>query len=301
MLNVVNCKKLVRRLFDYCGRSCCAAIVGLVVVQAAGLAQAPEPSYRVRGSVSGRLELPRATQSVKLAEETDIPLRAHDFKVHSVIARFSYFDSAGNPLFTDPETELPIQFYPDGSAYVGIVPEKVGKAQLHLEVRFEDGGVQSTSIEVEVGLPDKSPEKFMVNREGVGDRTTGTIYMDLSAMSNQSDLFPIAVYSGHEGPVPIPDENIQFKIVSANAADPPIRINPSTGRITALHIGHALVQSTFEDFSDLTCVDVMEDASYGGDRTNCAELVPPGMTAPPSKTVIDGKKPPSKIRVAPEP
>src|SRR5262245_52556169 len=72
------------------------------------------------------------------------------------------------------------------------------KAKLHLEIRFEDGGVQSATIDAEVALPNQRPEKFMVARGGGNKRTTGTIYMDLSALSNHVELGPMAVYAGHE-------------------------------------------------------------------------------------------------------
>jgi hypothetical protein len=52
--------------------------------------------------------------------------------------------------------------------------------------------------------------------------------------------------------------------------------------ITALHIGHALVQATFEGVSTLVCLNVQENASDGSDRTVCPELVPEGMAAPKS-------------------
>jgi hypothetical protein len=88
-------------------------------------------------------------------------------------------------------------------------------------------------------------------------------------------------------------------LFTANDSDPPISFDETSGKITALHIGHALIESTFEGFSDLTCIDVMENASDGGDRTNCHELVPAGMKAPESG--IDLSKPPKKVTVPPQP
>jgi len=279
---------------------CFIAILCVIPISATSQEKAPDTSYRVRSIVNNRLGLPSRTPTLRLAQQSDIPVQLHGYAVHSVFAVFEYLDSAGNPLFVSPGKEATVKYHQDGTAYIEVVPETVGKAHLRLEVCFEDGGAQSATVDADVILPDEKPVKFLVERGGGGgDRTTGTIYMDLSAMSNHINLGPMAVYSEGEKPVPIPDENVQYKIISANAADPPIRMDPTSGRITALHFGHALVRSRFEDFSDLTCVDVMENASDGGDRTNCAELVPVGMTAPLRGT--EGKKPPSKIKVAPEP
>jgi hypothetical protein len=282
---------------------CCAlSLAGYLfwlISPAAAQEKAPEPSYRVSGMVKDRLELPHPTLALKLGRPNDVPVQLHGYAVHSTDASFTYFDPSGNTQSYGRDTEVTMKYHPDGGAYVEVFPERVGKAELYIGVFFSDGGVQSARVVAEVALPNEKPDKFLVNRGGDDSETTGTVYLDLSAQSNHINLNPKAVYSEEAGPVPIPYENVQFKLISANAADPPIRIDPSTGRIKALHIGHALVQSTFEDFSDLTCVDVMENASYGGDRTNCAELVPPGMDAP--LWGDEGKKPPSKIRIVPKP
>jgi hypothetical protein len=75
---------------------------------------------------------------------------------------------------------------------------------------------------------------------------------------------------------------LTFKVIAADENNPPIAFNGTTGVITALRIGHALVQATFEGVSTLVCVNVQEDAGDGNDRTVCTDLVPPGMTAPKS-------------------
>ena len=275
------------------------AILCVTLLPASAQDKAPESSYRVLGMVRGRLELPDQMRPLKLGEENDISVQFHGFTVHSVIARFSYLDSTGNPLTDDPETEATIKYHSDGSAHIQVVPRKVGKATLHLEVRFSDGGMEGVFSDVDVTVPDEKPEKFLVARGADDSETHGTLDLDLAATSNHINFGPMAVYSEHEGPVPIPVENVHFKIISANAANPPISVDPSSGRITTLHIGHALVQTTFEDCSDLICVDVMEDASDGGDRTNCAELVPSGMAAPLWGN--EGEKLPKKIKISPEP
>jgi len=261
--------------------------------------KASESSYRVRGLVKGRLELPHQTRPLKLGMPNNVPVQLHGYAVHSAFAQFTYLDSAGNTLFDGRETEAALKYNSDGSAYLVVVPERVGKAELWLGVYFEDGGAQSARVGVDVALPDEKPEKFLVASGSDDGETRGLIYLDLSSISDHIRLGPEAIYSEDVGPVPIPDEDVQFKIISASAADPPIRLDPSTGWITALHLGHALVQTSFDDLYELTCVDVMEDASGGGDRTNCAELVPPGMT-PPSEPSIEGKKPPSMIKIVPQ-
>ena len=299
MLNVAEREKWIRRLLFSYRKACCAAVFSCVVVPLTAQERAPESSYEPGSYVDGRLDIPSRTVPLKLAEENELVVLLHGYKVHTAIARFSYFDLAGNPLGTGGESEVTLKYRSDGTAYVSIVPERIGKAKLHIDVWFEDGVAQTAVTDTEVVFPDHRPEKFLVVRGGGFSQTQGTVYMDLSELSNHSGLGPMAVYPGNEHPVPIPAQAVRFKLIAANENDPPITLDDTSGRITALHIGHALVESTFEGFSDLTCVDVMENSSDGGNRTNCSELVPPGRTVPSSG--IEGKKPPSKVKVIAQP
>jgi hypothetical protein len=234
---------------------------------------------------------------LKLGEENEVAILLNGYKANKIYARFDYLDDDGNPSSSSVESETAITYHPASNADVKVVPERLGKAKLHLDVRFEDGAVQAEVLEIETVLSDDRPEKFLVARGGAG-RTFGTIYLGISGGSNHLVLGPMAVFPGANRAAPIPASYVRFTMFAADGSNPPISLDESSGKITALHIGHALVESTFDGFSELTCVDVMENASDGGDRTNCHELVPAGMTPPESG--IDLSKPPSKIRIPPQ-
>ena len=55
------------------------------------------------------------------------------------------------------------------------------------------------------------------------------------------------------------------------ASDPVIRLDPETGAVTALRLGHALVRTQFAGAESETCVVVMANATEG-DPSNCDEL-----------------------------
>jgi hypothetical protein len=258
-----------------------------------------EPAFKVTHVVNDRLEIPHQTQPLKLGEENEVAILLHGHKANKIYARFDYMDDQGNPLFTGAESEAAITYHSMSDADVKVVPEQLGKAKLHFEVRFEDGAVQAEVLEIETVLPEDRPKEFLVERGGGTRRTSGTLYLGLSGLSNHATVGPMAIYPTSTRAVPIPASLVRFKLTAANNDDPPISLDETSGKITALHIGHALIESTFEGFSDLTCVDVMQNASDGGDRTNCHELVPAGMTPPESG--IDLSKPPSKVKVPPQP
>ncbi len=241
----------------------------------------PGTAYKVKGIVYGRLQIPPLTKPLKLEEANEIPILVNGYKVHSAFAKWSYYTTDGNLMPPDDGNEVTVMYHADGSAYVKIVPEKLGKLQLSIVASFDDGGLANARADAVVVYPDRKPEKIYVTTTGRGDfRTSRTIYMDLSEMSKMEHLFPRALYKDAVHPVPIPATDVSFMLITTTENDPPITIEESTGIITALHIGHALIQTTFQGFSVLTCVDVLEDAKFTGEGTVCNELVPAGMTAP---------------------
>jgi hypothetical protein len=243
--------------------------------------------------VNGRLQIPQLTQPLKLEEENEIPILLHGYKVHSAFAQWSYYTVDGYVMPPDDGNEAAVMYHADGSAYVKIVPEKLGKVQLTIVASFEDGGLANARADAEVIYPDRDPEKVYVTTEQRGNfQISGTIYMDRSQSSKMERLLPRALYKDAVHPVPIPATDVSFKLITAKESDPPISIDKSTGIVTALHIGHALIQTTFEGFTVLTCVDVMNNASDGSDRTVCSELVPAGMAAPLSG--FENSDPPRK-------
>jgi len=231
--------------------------------------------------VQGRLEIPALKHPLKLEEANEIPIVVHGYKVYSANASWSYYTNSGDLWPPDDEKVVAVLYHGDDSPYVEIIPEKLGKLRLGISSCFEDGGAASASVDAEVVFPEREPEKLLVAKLGGGyDDTSGTIYMALTERPKRRGLVPLLVYKGASHPTPIPAEKITFKVISANESAPPISIDKSTGEITAHHLGHALVQTTFNGLSTLTCIDVLTDARDGSDRTVCAELVPAGMVAP---------------------
>jgi hypothetical protein len=279
-------------------------IIGSALFGALGFSQTPQEAnrtntYRVKGIVHGRLIVPPLAHPLKLADENEVPIQLQGYKVHAAYISCRYYDAAGNPSYSNDDAGVIVMNRPDGASYVNVVPEKLGKAQFHFEVQFEDGRAESASLDTEVVFPDRKPEKFLVARGGSGyTETSGTIYMDLSD-SRERWLDPIAIYNVAAHPVPIPARYVHFTLIAATKNDPPVSIDESTGKIRARHIGHTLVQATFEDLSVLTCVDVKELASDGNEHANCQELVPAGMAQPLSG--FEGKKPPSKVKILAQP
>ncbi len=273
--------------------TCASVFVSAALASAQGNPQAlaSRNSSQLIGVAEGRLHIFSPTNSLKLAEKNELPIELHGQKVHSVEIKVSYYNSDGAAGAPDVDTETALLHHADGSTYLQLVPEKIGKAQIVVIADFEDGMVENESVDVDIVPTDQKPIKLtVVTRQG-----HGTLYMSLTGSVHQTRIFPQALYQTMTNPVFIPAKYVSFHLLAANAGAPPIKIDDLNGTITALRPGHALIQTTLGGMSTLTCVAVSLHAGDGSDRTNCTELVPEGM-APPL-TGFENAGPPPKVKV----
>jgi hypothetical protein len=159
-----------------------------------------------------------------------------------------------------------------------------------LFVSFADGGEERERIDVQVIPSERQPEKLRITLGGDDRRDTPVVYMDLSEAHRTKHLDPVAIYRNVTSPVPLNASVVTFKLINGGAAE----IDPSTGIVTALNIGQALLETSFGGLSTLTCIDVMQIG--GGLRSRCEELLPPGRRLPLSEMELD-PTPPPRIKV----
>jgi len=241
----------------------------------------PQHPYKVRGIASGLLQLPPLTEPLKLEQPNRISLILYGGKVHSAFMTMSSVAGNDDSAIEYAAGPAAIRYDGSGHAYVEATPERLGRVRLRISVFFNDGSMDSENVDGDVVYPDRKPAGFDVVSDGSG--YVGTIYLGLADPPDlqRAALFPRAFYAGAEHPVPIPHGDVKFTMISGTPNDPPISLDKATGEIRALHLGHALVLTTFQGFTVLTCIDVQQHSEDGNDRTDCRELVPDGMTPPP--------------------
>jgi hypothetical protein len=270
MLKVKAIKNWTLRLFLFGSIGSCAISGICLRAQESAQANSSETGYRVKGAAKGRLSIPTLTHPLKLEEPNEIPIELHGYRVHATHVDVSYNDGYASRYPGFAHWDATILYHRDGSTFFIIVPENLGKLHLQIDVDFDDGYFDVAKLDTaEVILPDRKPERFYVD-----DGFHGTLYLDLTGKAKWSMMDALAVYTGAAHPVPIPPEYLQFKIMAKDESNPPISVDQSTGKITALRYGHALVETTFRGLSTLNCVSVQEDVSSGANRLDCSELVP---------------------------
>jgi hypothetical protein len=247
-------------------------------------------SLRPGQMVSGRVQIPTVAEPLKLAEPNPISLQSNGQKITSVTARWGYYDRGTLMHPVNEGTDiLPVIYDSTGGASVNVTPRRLGKVQLMLFISFEDWGFERKTIDLQVGQSAGQPEKLVIASGGDYRVDHPVIYLDLSDEHKKRDVDPAAIYKNVTDPVPLDASDVTFKFINSPGAA--AEIDPSTGIITARHVGQALLETSFGGVSTLTCIDVMNDVRMGP-RSRCEELLPPGRSLPPSQKDLDNTPPP---------
>lgn len=247
------------------------------------LAQAAQSSAKVSFFAKDRVEVEHPPEPLKLIQKSEIPLRIHV----SGITKLGSFqtgyhhrdvdqDSELVPdIIRDSDEDLPIRRHPDGSAYIEVVPLRLGQLKLSLIGRYPDGGIVNLSIMLEVGLPSIPPKGIVVGQLGVAGRNRTLDIAYLSPPGSKNFLPVGARYDDVHGYLPIDPQFVSFNVRTAKDA-PSIEFHKTTGSFTPLRIGDALVVTTFRGFTNLTCVVVKEKLNSNElNHDPCASLLSP--------------------------
>jgi hypothetical protein len=96
-----------------------------------------------------------------------------------------------------------------------------------------------------------------------------TMHLLTNAPDNVRSFFPFAWFQPNGWPIALGPSDVTLAV--QQASDPVIRLDPATGAVTALRLGHALVRTRFAGTESETCVVVMTNATEG-DPSNCDEI-----------------------------
>ena len=247
-------------------------------------AQAPNRVPRKVFRANDRFEILFPEKRLTLAEANEIPLRIHGTGLTTLESlQTQYHDDAPDLVYNEAPDLVPggrqtlqILHHTDGSPYANIVPMRLGKIELTLDGEFPDGGLFLQKRMLDVGPPQRRPDKLQIGRLGPKQGVT-RILVPLSRDQTGSRLTIYAKYDSLDMPIKIDPAFATFKITSRDQTAP-VQLDEKTGRLTPLHPGQALMETTFGGRSNLTCVVVEElidpNQSYFGE--NCGQLLSPG-------------------------
>jgi hypothetical protein len=234
---------------------------------------------------NGRVEITGLPDVVKLGEANEIDLRIQGEGLTKVESSQTLYDhevtiSNGSDILVPIRSsflELPILYHSDGSAYINLVPLRLGRVRLDLTGRFQDGGLIRKSVMLRVGLPSSAPKGLVVG--GISDpgKNASIVTAYLSPEGLKASLAVSAIYGSVSENLPIDAKFVKFKVRTVGN-EPVIELDESTGYFKPVQVGEALVEITFGGWTNLTCVQVKDryDPGLTGPPQSCKSLLRPG-------------------------
>lgn len=216
-----------------------------------------------------------------LAQEAEIPLVLHSQGLASVNVsqvQYRYPNRQGPDPAHGSEMKVPILNHADGSPYIKIIPMRLGQVELDLSGIFPDGGLFHKEVKFDVEPPERKPVKLVVGQGGSPQSTTPVILMHLSG-ENRNSLNVNAQYDNVAELLEI-DPSFPRFVVRTRDNKPIIHLDESTGIITPLNVGQALIETWFGGKKNLTCVEVTQNIGDWYDHSLCKGLLASGEELP---------------------
>lgn len=228
-----------------------------------------EPTGSIPTLVHGRLQIVKPADELQVATPNDVVLKFGDYAVKHVVADWHPMFANVGGWDSSQEEEPELTRRSDGETVISVHPPTLGKYELRVDVFFEDNRFELANTEVNVRLPDRNPDKFVVG-EGVP-----LFVLDLDSFSKRQ-VSGLALYSGYRLPVVVDAASMQFSLQTVPGQQSPVDFDPKTGVITASSYGQAVLTVQFGGFERKACVIVVRDARLGG-LSRCPDVVPGGL------------------------
>ncbi|WP_263416047.1 hypothetical protein [Terriglobus albidus] len=233
-------------------------------------------------SAPGRLDVIAPQHSLRLAEENEITLRprvAGLTEVETLQVQYIPDRMASQPRAVFPKEGwaiLPLLYHSDGSASIRVIPRSLGRLALRITARFPDGGETESEIAFDVRLTEQSPEKIVVGSWFDPTREASWEFTYLDPKELTRGLAISASYKDVKGEFNIDPSFASFHVRPENNARPAIDIDGTKGAIKPLHVGEALVETSFGGWTSLTCVIVKDHNDSNFRNQGCKSLLRPG-------------------------
>ncbi len=233
---------------------------------------------------NSRLSIAAPSNAIHLAEPFEISLTLNGRGVRCVYTVQCYLHASNGPCFSRlPETIqiVPLLSRRDGSHYVTVTPLLSGPVGLIVTTEFSDGVFSEQTRDLTVEDSTQVPQKLSVTLTGSSGQVSPVVLLSLQGPSEGlfRRLIPIVLYASYPQPFQIAPSKVKFTLKTAGDGEV-VRLDPSTGSITPIALGHALVTTQFAGATTSTCIVVLQTHLDGVKNTNCKDLLQAGETSP---------------------
>ena len=234
--------------------------------------------------LDSQFEIPPLQHSLNVAEPNEIPIILHGSTPKTITS--DQVTDGDDPYASDPygmeggEQDVEVLHHKDGSAFVNIVPIRLGKLKIMFMVGFSDGCIAEKFIEAHVE-PSKTPPaalgmfngdtSFVFDLSGAGPPQAQAPGWRPSRVIEPRYLQLEAYYYGMKAPIIVDPQFVTFAVKTAGNTQV-INLDSATGKVTPLHEGDALVDMAYGGLAKHVCVQVRNGPYSWGEISECLEL-----------------------------
>ena len=246
-----------------------------------------QPGLPQRGTTrfeNARLSISATSAVVRLTEPVDLVLTLNGPGVKCVQTVQCYLNTReGECKSRLPDTVqiVPVLSRPDGSHYITFTPLLAGRVGVVVTAEFSSGIFSEQTTNFNVEYPTRVPEKLTVALSGSSGRTSSVVPLSLKEAERRParSLMPDVLYASYQKPYPLQPAQVKFAVKTIGGVQV-VRVDPNTGTITPVALGHALVTTQFNGAFTTICVVVVPTSLDTPKKTNCADLEQPSQSEP---------------------
>jgi hypothetical protein len=178
--------------------------------------------------------------------------------------------------FSQPQ----VRYNSDGSAYLEVVPRRMGTVRFDILLSFSDGAFLRLSVDETVGRPASVPLDISVTNNNLGGPSfqIRTALLGKDGSRGRVFLPMFAKFAGEKNTFEIDEPYITQRIRQARN-EVILEHGETPGSLFGVQKGQALVTSSFEGWQVLTCVVVHDRGpETGAFSDGCSSLLRPGET-----------------------
>jgi len=224
-----------------------------------------------------RIEFITPPHPLNFVEENAIAMNVHGLAVARVECDSGNSGCVPRYGYTKPPLPFTFQQQEDGNVLVQVFPTQVGTQRFSFVVLFADGGVAHRTLSAKVGFGTKQPHGINMPC-GNDSYENPNLPQHLVAPnagkpgSTTTDLWINACYDGIPSFVMLSPGVLTYRVLGEDDK-PVIRVDSTTGQVTALAPGQALLEREFRGLKTDTCFVVAPNADPdAGDLSNCRTL-----------------------------
>ncbi len=223
-----------------------------------------------------RVEIEAPANALTIAQENVIQMKVSRSTVVRVDCVAEDYSCVARYNYRDPIAPFTFEQQKDGDISVRVFPTKLYAVKFSFTVLFADGGVAHKSLTAKADFGKTKPRGINMpcgNDSYPNPNLPQRLYAPYPGEppSPTTDLWINACFDGIPSFVVLPANLVTYRVIGGEG-EPVIQVDTTTGQVTALRPGQALMEREFRGRKSETCFVVVLPGQPDKNLPNCEQL-----------------------------